>query len=71
MTRTNKSTCFNRYPMLIVAGLLVLTAAGPVVGGNRVRDLARPLGEVTNKLVGRGVGYGAFLGVFLGVKGGG
>jgi len=53
--RTNKLVCFNRYPVLIVVGLLVLTASGPAVGGNRIRDIARPLGEITNKLVGQGV----------------
>ena len=57
MTKTNKLTCFNRYPVLIVAVLLVLTAADPAVGGDRIRDIARPLGEVTNKLVGRTHSY--------------
>ena len=47
-----------RLAYLALAAVLALSIASPAVGLTRIQDIARPLGERTNQLIGTGIVVG-------------
>ena len=56
---TKKMNRLAELPLVLALGLIIsLTIAGPAAGLTRIRDIARPWGERTNKLIGMGLVVG-------------